>query len=191
MTIHKKGDINVILNGNVMINGSTTYGLKLMEGIREFDVIMISASDINGAIINQLLTTMTNDGTLIMKVDLSHPIMLENMMKLQNLYAVGTFIEEEQTWIAFRRGKAGKERELSLSRLIRSGQSILNVNILLEQTVKTIFLCNYEDQSNRTFVIMHEGVDENMFENIRKQAFIYETKLERIVLDEKPAKTVA
>lgn len=182
----------MILTGNVMINGSASYGLKLMEGIREYDLVMISASDMKGSLLSDLTGCMLPDATLLMKADISHPTMLENMMKMYGFYSEGTFEENSEKWISFRRVKRTKTLpDLNLQSYIRSTQSILNVNLFLEDTVRNIFNCNYHDCLNRTFVIIQEIVDENMFENIRKQAFIFETKFERIVLDDQSIKTVA
>ncbi|WCF11685.1 hypothetical protein NDS46_30525 (plasmid) [Paenibacillus thiaminolyticus] len=187
----------MILNGNILINGNLSYGLKLLEGVKEFDLMMVSESIIKGYL-NELLSHLMPTGKLLVETKTKNYILLHKVMALHGLSMEGVVMEKEpnkgeRAWVVYSktRNEIKEKTNQSIRNYIKSASSIINLDADMEQTVREIFELNYQDKGNRTFVMMEEAVKEELFENIRILAFIYETFFERIILEELPSIIVA
>ncbi|WPS85541.1 hypothetical protein SMD22_00340 (plasmid) [Brevibacillus halotolerans] len=190
----------MLLNGNTFINGDIQTGMRLLEGIREFDMILLSSTTltIDGtSTVKQLVKTLTVNGKFGVRIEPSTSLlMISNLLKAYGIGLIGRSVDESgQMWAFFERKgdqrEGGVETSKSVISYVHPALSILCIGEEIEKTVKTLLARNHEDKKSRTFVIMYDGEDSIIYENVKKYSLIYETPLERIILEAPDLTTVA
>lgn len=172
------------------------YGFKLLEGIRQFDLILTSDKFIkeNGlSTIKTLMKLLSPKGNVGVLSDIEKSLFVYPFTNLK-LTAVQSD-EKENYWRIFSKESRSQiqpvtvQRLESLCGLLKSytnrNSSVLAIDIDLATVAENVLSLNYKDKGNRCFVLIHDDQknNESLFELIKKSAFIHQSKLQRIVLD--------
>lgn len=176
----------MLLTGNTYIQGKHIDGLKLMEGVLEFDLILLSPTSLTvegASVIARARQLLSKNGMIGMKNSKSISTLLLNHLLVGNkLKQVRETNGVETEWTMFAENTEGMSKE-SMESYIKAASSVLIIGEDIESTATEVLDTNETDKQNRTFVILNHSKEEIAFEEITKQSFIYETKIERILLD--------
>lgn len=181
---------------NLLIEGDYVYGLKLLKGIREFDLILISdkfMEESGLSITKTLLRFLSSSGKIGVQSHMGKSFLVHPFTNLK-LAAVQSDKNENYWRIYSQENKSNIQpvtiqRIESLYELLKLNtnrvSSVLAIDIDLQKVAENVFFLNYKDNGNRRFVLIHnnEKNSESLFEFIKKSAFIYQSMLQRIVLD--------
>jgi hypothetical protein len=182
----------VLLNGNTFINGNMQSALKLLEGIREFDITLLSSTTltIDGrAGTKGIFDIISPGGKMGVKIESSSSMsMIENLLMVGGFYPIQCEVDEHgQVWSFYQKKLSERGREFaqcgSLLDYIRKATSILCIEEEIINTTKNILMENNKDKNNRTFVALYDGSDSTIYEKVKKHCFIYETPLVQIILE--------
>ncbi|MFF2532181.1 hypothetical protein ACFVS2_25060 [Brevibacillus sp. NPDC058079] len=189
----------MLLNGNTIIQGTTEIGFKLLEGIREFDTMLLSSKTLtidgtrNAKILNKMLT---KHGKVAVRMEPSASLlMVSHVLMANEMNLVGKNEDESgQSWAFFERNRKQvgvTDESITVSDYIKSAMSILCIEEQIVKTARTLLTKNYKDNGSRTFVMMYDKEDTRTYEAVKKHSFIYETSLLRVVLEDNDLVAVA
>ncbi|MBP1308850.1 hypothetical protein JOD82_001870 [Paenibacillus sp. 1182] len=180
-----------MLKGNAFIKGNMNSTLKLLEGIREFDMILLSSATLlidSRFVINKLLELISKGGKLGVKVDPPVEILaLKNLLMDFGLEDVHRVNVEQQPYIIFEMKptlhKEEAENVKTWFDYLQKASSILCMGEDILLSTKTLLSLNHRDQGNRSFVVISDENDSSIYEKVKKYSIIYETPLEQIILE--------
>lgn len=183
----QKGEIMMLLTGNTYIQGKHIDGLKLMEEVLEFDLILFSPTSLaadGASVIARARQLLAKNGMIGMKNSKSISTLLLNHLLVGNkLKQVKDTNGLEEEWTIFQEAGTEGTSKKSMESYIKAASSVLIIGEDIECTATEVLNMNEADKQNRTFVILNHNKEDIAFDEITKQSFIYDTKLERILLD--------
>lgn len=164
--------------------------LKLLEGIRQFDMILLSSATLledSRFVMNKFLELISKDGKVGIKmVPPVDSLTLKNLLMECGMEVVQHVKVEQQPYIFFKKrstlSKEGTDIKTWFDYLQKSSSVLcMGEDILL--STKTLFSLNHKDQGNRSFVVISDEDDSSIYEKVKKYSIIYETPLEQIILE--------